>query len=117
MILGGLCGIAVCALCGLFSGFMVTTFRIPAFIVTLAMLLIARGIARKLTGSQSIGNLPDGFTWLGRANLGIPHAVLLMMILYAAAYLVMLRTILGRYIYAVGGNARRRGCPGYGSSA
>ncbi len=107
MILAGACGIGVCALSGLFSGLMVTAFRIPAFIVTLAMLLIARGAAHKLTGSQSIGNLPTGFTWLGmESQFGIPNAVLLMLILYAAAYVVMLRTTFGRYIYAIGGNAR-----------
>lgn len=107
MIVGGLCGIAVGAACGLFSGVMITAFRIPAFIVTLAMLLIARGSAQKLTGSQSIGNLPAGFTWLGMgSHFGLPNAVLLMLILYLLAYVVMSRTTFGRYIYAIGGNAQ-----------
>jgi ribose transport system permease protein len=106
MVLGSLGGIAVCALSGLFSGVMVTVFRIPAFIVTLAMMLIARGLAFRITGGESVAQLPDGFMWLGRgADLGIPNAVLLMLLLYAAAQVMMSRTTLGRYIYAVGGNA------------
>jgi ribose transport system permease protein len=107
MILGSLCGIALCAACGLFSGFMVTFFRIPAFIVTLAMLLIARGTAHKLSADQPITALPASFKWLGTgSHFGIPHAVLLMLVLYAVAYVVMSRTTLGRYIYAIGGNAQ-----------
>ena len=53
--------------------------------------------------------------WLGRgSNLGIPNAVLLMIGLYIVAHMVMSRTALGRYIYAVGGNpeaARLSGVP------
>ncbi len=88
----------------------------PAFIVTLGFMLIARGTATKLTGGQSIGDVPVAFTWLGReSSLGfLPNAVVLMLILYAAAHLVMAQTVLGRYIYAVGGNseaARLAGVP------
>jgi ribose transport system permease protein len=107
MVLGSLAGIAVCAASGLFSGLMVTMFRIPAFIVTLAMMLIARGAAFRLTGGESIAQLPEAFMWLGRgADLGLPNAVVLTIVLYTAAYVIMSRTRLGRYIYAVGGNAQ-----------
>jgi ribose transport system permease protein len=45
--------------------------------------------------------------WLGRgADLALPNAVVLTILLYAAAWVVMSRTRLGRYIYAVGGNAQ-----------
>ncbi len=109
-------GIAVCGLCGLFNGLMVTAFRIPAFIVTLAVMQIARGIAFRLTGGESVAELPEAFKWLGHGtNLGIPNSVWLMIVLYLAAYVLMTRTIVGRYIYAVGGNeraARLSGVPG-----
>ena len=106
LVLGSLGGIAVCGLAGLISGTMVTGFGIPSFIVTLAMMLIASGAAYKLTGGESVGRLPDSFMWLGRGtNLGVPNAVILMVVLYMVAHVIMSRTILGRYIYAVGGNA------------
>ena len=100
-------GIALCALCGLFSGFMVTRFGVPAFIVTLAMMLMASGEAYILSDGQSIAQVPESFIWLGRgADLfGIPNAVVLMLILYGLAHVVMTRMALGRAIYAVGGNA------------
>ena len=112
------CVVAVlfCGSVGLFSGGMVTLCAIPPFIVTLAMMLVASGLAYLLAQGQSIYQLPDSFVWLGRgANfLGIPNAVLLMLVLYAAAHVLMSRMKLGRYIYAVGGNreaARLSGVP------
>jgi ribose transport system permease protein len=100
-------GILVCGLLGLFSGLMVTFFRIPPFIVTLSVMLVASGLASILAENQSIYQVPDAFVWLGRGAdlLGIPNAVLLMVLLYVAAEVLMGRTTLGRYIYAVGGNA------------
>jgi len=112
------CVVAVllCGLVGMFSGGMVTVCDIPPFIVTLAMMLVASGLAYLLAQGQSIYQLPDSFVWLGRgANfLGVPNAVLLMLALYAAAHVLMSRMKLGRYIYAVGGNreaARLSGVP------
>jgi ribose transport system permease protein len=100
-------GIVVCGLVGFFSGVMITAFAIPPFIETLAMMLVASGVAFLLTDGQSVYQVPDSFVWLGRGTdlLGIPNAVLLMVLLYALAHVVMTRTVVGRYIYAVGGNA------------
>jgi ribose transport system permease protein len=100
-------GIAVCGLVGFFSGVMITAFAIPPFIETLATMLVASGVAFLLTDGQSVYQVPDSFVWLGRGTdlFGIPNAVLLMVVLYALAHVVMTRTVVGRYIYAVGGNA------------
>jgi ribose transport system permease protein len=69
-------------------------------------MLIARGLALQLTGGFSIYQVPDALTWLGQGRtLGIPNTVLLLVALYAAAHVFMAHTRLGRYIYAVGGNA------------
>jgi ribose transport system permease protein len=85
---------------------MVTMFSIPSFIVTLAMMLVASGLAYLCARGQSIYQVPDAFIWLGRgAHLGVPNAVWLLVLLYAVAHVLMTRTALGRYIYAVGGNA------------
>lgn len=91
---------------GLFSGTMVTGFRIPPFIATLAMMQVAGGLAFIAAQGQSIYDIPSSFTWLGRGEYGsIPNAVILMVIVYVAAHIVMTRTKCGRTIYAVGGNA------------
>lgn len=101
-----LAAIAVCGLVGLFSGAMVTLFAIPSFIATLAMMLVASGLAFIAARGQSIYQVPDSFIWLGRGStFGLPNAVLLMLFLYATAHFLMTRTVLGRYLYAVGGNA------------
>jgi ribose transport system permease protein len=80
------------------------------------MMLVASGIAEILSSGESVYQVPDSFIWLGRGAdlLGIPNAVVLTLILYAAAHAVMTRTVLGRYLYAVGGNreaARLSGVP------
>ncbi len=101
---------------GAVSGAMVTVFHLPPFIVTLAMMLVASGAAYLLTHGQSVYQVPDSFVWLGRGAdaFRLPNAVLLMALLYVAAHLVMSRTVLGRWLYAVGGNrqaARFSGVP------
>lgn len=105
-----------CGSVGLFSGVMVTVCAIPPFIVTLAMMLVASGLAYILAEGQSVYQIPESFVWLGRgSDVGpLPNAVLLMVLLYGLAHVVMSRTTLGRYLYAVGGNreaARLSGVP------
>ncbi|HEY7426653.1 MAG TPA: ABC transporter permease, partial [Gemmataceae bacterium] len=79
----------------------------PSFIVTLAMMLVARGAASEVTQGASIFQVPPSFIWLGGGAdlLGIPNGVLLMIVLYLVAHVVMTRMTLGRYVYAIGGNA------------
>ncbi|QDT32838.1 ABC transporter permease [Thalassoglobus polymorphus] len=125
----GLLGVLSCAACGLFNGVMVTWFRVPAFIVTLATLMIARGLAlilavryqSSLTGGRTEGTpesitiQAEAFSWLGNGEVfGIPNPILLMLALYFVAHYVMSQTAFGRYVYAVGGNpeaARLSGVP------
>jgi ribose transport system permease protein len=94
---------------------MITLFRIPPFIVTLGEMMIASGLAYKLSEGRSIPELPDSFFWLGRGETyGIPNPILLMVMLYVIAHIVMSRSVIGRYIYAIGGNqeaARLSGVP------
>ncbi len=108
--------VMICGVFGAFSGGMITSFDVPPFIVTLAIMLVGRGLAYKLADGQSIYQVPESFVWLGRgANaFQIPNAVLLMLILYVLAQVMMSRMRLGRYLYAVGGNceaARLSGVP------
>lgn len=107
MLVAGLGGMALCGGCGLISGAFITRLRMPPFIVTLAMMLVCSGLAYRLAENQSVYQVPDSFVWLGRgADLfGLPNAVVLMLVLYAAAHILMTQTRFGRYVYAVGGNA------------
>ena len=115
MVLACLAAIVACGLVGCVSGFVITSCGVPPFIVTLAMMLGASGLASIVAEGESIYQIPQAFVWLGRgADLGLPNAVLLMLGLYAAAHVVMTRTRFGRHLYAVGGNreaARLSGVP------
>ncbi|MBT5814864.1 MAG: ABC transporter permease [Opitutales bacterium] len=104
--LGFLSGILSCGLIGLMAGGLVSRFKLPAFIVTLGVMMMARGLAFMTTGGFSIDQVPDSFVWLAQGRLaGIPNTVLLLLVIYGAAHVFMTRTRYGRYIYAVGGNA------------
>jgi ribose transport system permease protein len=106
LLVGCVVAILSCGVAGLFSGAMVTFFRVPPFIVTLSMMLVASGLAYILAGGGTI-QMPDTFILFASGKLipGVPNAVLLAAVLYVVAHILMTRTVLGRYIYAVGGNA------------
>jgi len=108
--------VLLCGATGLTTGILVTAFRIPPFIVTLAMMLVTSGLAYLISQGQSVYQVPDSFVWLGRGSDlgGIPNAVLLTALLYGSAHVLTTRTALGRSIYAVGSNseaARLSGIP------
>lgn len=98
--------VAFAGAAGAVNGGFVTLLRIPPFIVTLAMMSIASGLAFMVTDGETINDIPASIERLtrGAALAGIPNAVVLMLILYAIAHVVMSRTTFGRYLYAVGGN-------------
>lgn len=105
--LGVAAAIAIGLGVGLFNGLVVAHFRVPPFVTTLAMLTICRGLAFVLSGGRSIGNLPESFNYVGRERvLGLPLPVLLMALVFAGGWFLLRRTVIGRYIYAVGGNRK-----------
>lgn len=106
MTLACLAGILLAAAAGVFNGLLVTTASLPPFIVTLAMMLMARGLALRVSEFQSVNAVPETFRWLGGGSVaGIPNPISIMVILYAIAHVVMSRTVFGRVLYAIGGNA------------
>lgn len=114
LILFSLIGIIACGGIGFFNGFMITRNNIPPFIMTLAMMLIARGFASIISQGQTI-QVNDSYDWLGTgATANIPHTVILMVILYVIAYIVMSRMRFGRHLYAVGGNIEAAHLSGVG---
>jgi ribose/xylose/arabinose/galactoside ABC-type transport system permease subunit len=97
--------LAVGLLVGVVNGTFVAYVRVQPFIVTLAMLTVARGAAFIVSGGRSIGDLPDSFGMLGRSvPLGIPAPVYVMAIVALAGAFVLRRTVFGRHVYATGGN-------------
>ncbi|EJJ26727.1 ABC transporter permease [Rhizobium sp. CF142] len=91
---------------GLIVGIMVTWFRVPAFIATLAMMSAARGVANMITDGQQIVGFPDWFMMLAiDRHFGILTAtVFLMLAVVAAAWVFLHFRAEGRMLYAVGGN-------------
>lgn len=100
---------------GFFNGLMVVRMRLNAFIATLAMLILLRGVTIGLTNGRTLFDLPDAFLYLGTARwAGIPASIWIASALYLAVGLFMRYHRLGRAIYAIGGNpqaARIAGIP------
>src|ERR687894_111671 len=89
------------------ADYVIAHFRVPPFVTTLAMLTICRGLAFVISGGRSIGNLPESFNYVGRARvLGLPLPVILMALVFVGGWFLLRRTVIGRYIYAVGGNRK-----------
>ncbi len=106
VLIGFAAALAVGIGCGILSGAFIAYFRVPPFVVTLAILTIARGLAFILSEGRSIGNLPEDFSRLGKASIfGVPLSVLIMLATFAAGWFVLKHTTFGRYVYAVGSNA------------
>jgi ribose transport system permease protein len=100
-----LSGIIVGAVLGFFNGFVITKFKVPPFVATLAMLTIARGFTMLYTNGFPISSFSSSFTLIGAGwFIGLPVPVWIAAIIVVAAILVTKKIKLGRYVYAIGGN-------------
>ncbi|WP_175850907.1 ABC transporter permease [Burkholderia cepacia] len=98
-------GIAVGLGFGFLNGLFVAFAGMPPIIVTLATMGIARGLALIYTGGYPIDELPDWVAFFGSGKVfGIQAPVLIMLVVYAIAWLLLDRMPFGRYVYAIGGN-------------
>lgn len=98
-------GIAVGLGFGFLNGVFVAFAGMPPIIVTLATMGIARGLALIYTGGYPIDGLPDWVAFFGSGKVfGIQAPVLIMLVVYAIAWLLLDRMPFGRYVYAIGGN-------------
>ncbi len=108
-------GVGTGALCGLFVAFAVTVLAMSPFIVTLAVLAMARGLAFIVTDGNTIFGFDDAFDNIGGGNWGpLPIAALIALGVFVVAWIVLTRTVFGAELYAVGGNreaARLAGIP------
>lgn len=93
--------------CGLLNGTILARYRLQPFIVTMGMLSAARGLALLTTDGNPVSQLNADFRWLGNGYvLGIPVPVILFVVLFALAWVLLNKTLFGRYVYAVGGNQK-----------
>jgi len=100
-----LIGLAAGTALGLFNGIAVAKAKLPAFIVTLAMMTVARGFTLIYTDGRPISGFDETFRFFGAGYIGrIPVPVIIMFILLFVIYILLKKTPLGRYIYAIGGN-------------
>ncbi|WP_341485865.1 ABC transporter permease subunit [Thioclava sp. GXIMD4215] len=106
-VLAVLAGTATGMACGALNGVLIARFAVPAFVVTLGMLSVARGATLLYSGGRPVANLSGEFRWLGQGVVaGIPVPVILFAIVFAIAAFVLRYTVYGRRIYAVGGNPK-----------
>jgi len=90
---------------GLFNGFISERWKIPAFVVSLGMLNIARGMALTISDSRTIFGFPAVFNSVGsRTFFGIPIIFVIAIILIALGDFILRNTVYGRLLYAIGNN-------------
>lgn len=98
-------GVAAGALVGLANGLMTIKVGIPAFIATLSMLFVAKGIGYVLSGGDPVYPLPPDVAVLARTLiLGLPSSIWVFLLIVAVADLALRFTTWGRVVYATGGN-------------
>lgn len=107
VVLALLAALAIGLVLGALTGFVITKFNIPAFIMTLALTEAARGGAVLVTGGKTISGLSDPFRFLGQGYVGpVPMAIIILVIAFTVMWIILNKTPFGRYLYAVGGNAK-----------
>lgn len=102
------------ALVGSINGILVAWFKVPAFVATLGVMYVARGVALLMTNGLTYNNLSGraefgntGFDWLGFNRLGgVPISVLVLAVAAILAGVMLSRSAFGRWLYASGGNER-----------
>lgn len=103
--------VAATTVLGLVNGLVISKARIQPFIVTLAMMIAARGLSLAYTKEQSVRveRAAASFTELGRGKielgaLDLPYPVIILFVAYAVGWLVLTQTRFGRHVYALGDN-------------
>ena len=106
-----LAGLGVGMGLGLFNGALVAWGRMPAIIVTLATMGIARGFGLLYSGGYPISGIPSWISWFGIGRVGIvPVPVIAMVVIYALAWVLLQRTPSGAMSTPSAGTNWRRNC-------
>ncbi|MDD7643040.1 MAG: ABC transporter permease [bacterium] len=101
-----LIAIATCALLGAFNGFMTLKLKSNAMIVTLGTMAIFQGVSYLISGSKTFHNLPKSLLYLGQGKIAgvVPVNVVIMLVVVLVAIFVLVKTSIGRSVYAAGDN-------------
>lgn len=98
-------GIMVAVACEFLNAFLVRFFKIPGFVTTLGTGLIFKSITYILTEGKAVTNLSSGVKWFGQGIVvGIPAPFIIAVLCTIVFWIIMNRTLFGRYILATGGN-------------
>jgi len=102
-------GLGAAVVVGLINGVSVAYARIPAFIVTLAVMVASYGVTSLISKNQAIGDLPPLFLWLGKTEfrfLGADFPIMSLVVIgtFGLSALLLNKTRFGRHLYAVGSN-------------
>ena len=91
---------------GVVNGLVIVGLKVHSFLTTLATSFVFRGLAILITGGSLIAVSDSTFSVLGREKIGDLHVATIVMVAFAVIMtLVLNRTLLGRYVFAVGGNS------------
>lgn len=97
--------IALGIVLGAINGIIAVKLKIAPLIVTLGTMLVLQGVAYLITGGYPITGMPEAFKLLGQGYIGIiPVPVIIFAVFVAFGWLLMNKTYIGRYVYALGGN-------------
>jgi len=100
-----LIGLMVGLLLGTINGIIISYLRVPAFIATLGMLSIARGVTFMASNAKPVPGLSKGFLKIGGGSAGIiPIPILILTAVLILSYIILYKTRYGRYVFATGGN-------------
>ncbi|GAA4522677.1 inner-membrane translocator [Chelativorans composti] len=103
--LGILAALAMGLACGFINGALIAYLRLPPFIVTLGSLTAVRGVARLLGNDTTVFNPSLPFAFIGNGTLfGVPWLAIIAISVVLVSWFILRRTVLGTWIYAVGGN-------------
>ena len=90
---------------GTVNGVVITLGKVTPFVVTLGMMSIARGWAHIYTGAESISGFGASFRFIGAGEIGhVPVPIIIFALTVSVAAVVLQHTVVGRYMYAIGGN-------------
>jgi rhamnose transport system permease protein len=106
MALALVAGLAAGLACGVFNAFWIGIAGLPSLVVTLAGLIMYRGLALVLVEDRSVGNFPDWLNRLGQQPLigPFPLALIIFFVMLVLAIIILQYSAFGRYVYAIGNN-------------
>lgn len=101
-----LTGLTVGLVLGTINGIIVAYLRVPAFVATLGMLSIARGITFMASNAKPVPGLTDDFLKIGGGSIGmLPIPIIILAAVLLLSFILLYKCPYGRYVFATGGNA------------